>query len=68
MRVSRQMIHGGDVIAIGSAKFRLIAGVPTTEVEDRSMDETNALLDDAEIFSAVPRSKANASETKPKAK
>jgi pSer/pThr/pTyr-binding forkhead associated (FHA) protein len=67
-RVSRQMLRDRDVISIGSAKFRLVAGVPSLEIEDRSMDETNALLDDAEIFSAVPRSKANASEAKPKAK
>jgi pSer/pThr/pTyr-binding forkhead associated (FHA) protein len=53
-RVSRQIIRDGDVIAIGSAKFRLAIGMPATYSEDRSMDETHALLDDAAIFSAVP--------------
>jgi pSer/pThr/pTyr-binding forkhead associated (FHA) protein len=72
-RVSREMISDRDVIGIGSAKFRLVTGVSVSlpETEDRSMDETNALLDDADIFSAVPRSKTTLShsgENKPKVK
>ena len=70
-RVSRQTINEGDVIGIGSAKFRLLTGMPLAEVEDRSMDETHALLDDAEIFSAAPKPKTSSpkvGEGKPKAK
>jgi len=72
-RVSRELISDRDVIGIGSAKFRLISGVSLAEVEDRSMDETNALLDDADIFSAVPKSKSKSPRelnagTKPKTK
>jgi pSer/pThr/pTyr-binding forkhead associated (FHA) protein len=54
-RVSRQIISNGDVIRIGDVKFKLAIGVPLSESEDRSMDETHTLLDDAEIFSVVPR-------------
>jgi hypothetical protein len=55
-RTSRQRINDGDVIGIGSVKFKVIAAMVDTEIEDRSMDETHALLDDSEIFISAPRS------------
>ncbi len=57
-RISRQMIRDSDVVAIGSVKFRLAASVPLGELEDRSMDETHALLDDSVIFTSAPKSRS----------
>jgi len=72
-RISRQMINHGDVVAIGDAEFRLSTGVPLSEVENRSMDETQALLDESIVFTRVPTPKAAAepkhvAEDAPKAK
>ena len=70
-RISRQIVVDRDVIAIGDAKFRLTVGVPSAEIEDRSMDETQVALDDAAISSAVPRAKTNSAQerdTRAKAK
>lgn len=53
-RISRQMINNGDVVAIGDAKFKFATGVPLSEVEDRWMDETQALLDESIVFTRVP--------------
>jgi pSer/pThr/pTyr-binding forkhead associated (FHA) protein len=61
-RISRQLIREGDVIAIGSAKFRLALGVPFTQGEERSMDETHAMLDDAVIFSPAPKAKRKSTQ------
>jgi hypothetical protein len=58
-RVSRQMISDGDVIVIGDIEFGFSVGVPLSESEGRSMDETQALLDESIVFSPVP-AKANA--------
>jgi pSer/pThr/pTyr-binding forkhead associated (FHA) protein len=54
-RISRQIIGDRDVITIGKAKFRLAVGMPLAELEDRSMDETHALLDDAVTFTPAPK-------------
>jgi len=59
-RALRQAVNDRDVIAIGNAKFKFTFGAPAAEIEDRSMDETHALLDDAVIFSVAPKSKTNA--------
>jgi S-DNA-T family DNA segregation ATPase FtsK/SpoIIIE len=56
-RVTRQFINDGDVVAIGKVKFKFATGVPP-EIDDRSMDETHTLLEDSEIFTPVPKSKA----------
>lgn len=61
-RVSRKIITDRDVISIGSAKFQLVMSAPPAEIEDRSMDETHAMLDDADIFSPVPKSKSASSQ------
>jgi pSer/pThr/pTyr-binding forkhead associated (FHA) protein len=53
-RISRQLIGDGDVISIGTARFRLTIGAPMAQTEDRSMDETRAPLDDAAIVNAAP--------------
>jgi len=56
----RQQVNDGDVIAIGHAKFKLTAEMPATGAEDRSMDETNALLDHGVVFPASrPRTTAS---------
>jgi hypothetical protein len=60
-RVSRQMISHGDVVVIGDIEFRFAVGVPLSASEDRSMDETQALLDESIVFSPVPTVKADAS-------
>lgn len=62
-RVSRQMINNGDVVAIGDAKFRFATGVPLSEVENRWMDETQALLDESIVFTRMPKPKD--AESKP---
>lgn len=59
-RISRRMIGDGDVVAIGSAKFRFAAGVALPEIDGRSMEETHVLLEDSEIFSPVPTSQGDA--------
>jgi len=58
-RVSRQMIVNGDVIAIGDAEFRFSVGVPLSAAEDRSMDETQVLLEDSVIFIPAPAVKTD---------
>jgi pSer/pThr/pTyr-binding forkhead associated (FHA) protein len=63
-RVARQVISDGDVITIGSAKFRLAVGAAMAELDDGSMDETHALLEDAEIFSPAPTSRAKTAREK----
>ena len=57
-RISRQVIGDGDVIAIGNAKFRFAADVALSQA-DRSMDETQILLDDSVIFSPAPTSQGD---------
>lgn len=54
-RISRQMINNGDVVAIGDAKFKFATGVPLSEVENRWMDETQALLDESIVFTRMPK-------------
>jgi len=59
-RISRQLLNNGDIIAIGDASFKFSVGVPLSEVEDRSMDETQALLDESIVFTRVPKRKVDA--------
>jgi pSer/pThr/pTyr-binding forkhead associated (FHA) protein len=59
-RISRQMLNNGDVVTIGDLKFKFATGVPLSELEDRSMDETQALLDESIVFTRVPTPKAAA--------
>lgn len=58
-RINRRNLNDGDVIAIGSAKFKFAVGVRVPEIEDRSFDETHALLDDSIIFSPAPKSRSD---------
>ena len=55
--VSRQMLGDGDAIAIGKCRFRFSVGRSSMEIEDRSMDGTFTLLDDAAFLTATSRLK-----------
>jgi pSer/pThr/pTyr-binding forkhead associated (FHA) protein len=57
-RVSRQAITDRDVVSIGDAKFKLVTSA-RADIEDRSMDETHAMLDDADIFSPARKAKSS---------
>lgn len=72
-RISRRSLKDGDVIAIGKAKFKFATDVHISANEDRSMDETHALLDDSVIFTRSPKSRSEskrepAAQDKEKAK
>ncbi|HTE40512.1 MAG TPA: FHA domain-containing protein [Steroidobacteraceae bacterium] len=55
-RITRHAITDGDVLSIGHAKFTFNCGLPMSNADDRSMDETFPLLNDSQIL--IPRPKS----------
>lgn len=55
-RVMRRRLTDGDAVMIGMSKFRFSVGGDSSELEDRSMDETFPILEEEVSYTFVPNS------------